>query len=244
MIFPANIVGPQFCNGDLLIFSFDGAELTLSAPKVPNNPRNIDDVSPIKDFRGINTDDWKTDDQNHHTLQLLLQHWDFEDARTLDDIARLRLYVELVEVAELERSKNTLLSFDTFEQLMLSWHSHTFKNHEEKYLENPNWPALANRYHGRSIVRKDIDWFVVQVALNSRSKPTQMLMLPINNRFALIAFIKIESLHYPGRTNPHSDELLKQFEADLFEDFLSHIKIEYSPEIIATIQSLKDKTPA
>lgn len=244
MIFPENIVGPKFDEGDLVTFVFDGAELTLRVPIISENRDHIDEVSSLSDFQNVDTRSWRTDDLENPLIQLVLQHWNLEHSKTLDDIAQCRLYVELVEVTEKQQSENILLEPSCFEDLILSWISYFFKNHEEKYAEDPSWPAPANRYHGRSINKEHLNWFLIQLALNSRSKPSQLVMIPINNRFVLTAYIKIESLHYAGRANPFSDEALKKFEWDLFNDFLSHIKIEYSPELIATIESLKDKAPA
>lgn len=59
-----------------------------------------------------------------------------------------------------------------------------------------------------------------------------------------MAYVDLQSLHYAGRTNPYSNEVLKQFEKDLFEELLNHIKIEYSPALIAQIEALNPNVPA
>lgn len=244
MRLPENLMSPTFEQGDLLTFSFDGAELIFPALTLLNNPQNIDDVSTIKDFRGIGTSEWDTNDSGHHELLLLLQHWSVEHSDSLDEVAACKLWVKLVEIPSLLQAENKLLSTPQFEQLMLDWHAANFIQHDERHAEDPNIPTYSNRYHGKSITKPYLDWFIASLPLNPRLKPIQLLMIPVNNRFVLMAFIKIESLHYAGRTNPYSDELLKQFEVDLFADFLNHIKITYSPELIATINTLKIKTPA
>ena len=244
MIFPQNIIGPKFDQGDLLTFVFEGAELTFRAPVIPVNRNNIDRPSTIKDFRNIDTSNWKTDDQEHPLTKLLLQHWSFEDSRTLDDIAECRLWIELVEASKQDQVEKKLLSYSRFEELMLNWNSFTLKDDERKKTEGSSWPSVENRFNGRSIAKDHLDWFVADLPMDPQLKPIELVMIPINSRFLLMAYVQIESLHYAGRTNPFSNELLKQFERDLFEDFLSHIKIEYSPELIATIESLKDKVPA
>ncbi|PUA26642.1 MAG: hypothetical protein B0W54_23160 [Cellvibrio sp. 79] len=240
-----NILGPRFNKGDITTFIFDESELTLRLPVIPYNKNTVDDVSPLKDYRNADTRGWDTNDQERPCNQLASQIWCYEDAKTLDNVAECQLYLGLVEVTEDQRKANTLLSYADFEELMIEWHHYSFgERHSEINAQNPEWPAKLNRYHGRSVPKENLNWFVVQLSLSSESKPVQLVMIPVNNRFVLMAFIEIKSLHYAGRTNPYSDEQLKQFERDLFDDFLSHIKIEYSPEIIATIQSLKNKTPA
>jgi len=245
MNYPGNIIGPKFEDGDFINLLFQGAELTFRAPIVPRNTHGADRLSTIKDFRNINTQDWETNDQEHPSVELMLQRWSFEDARSLDDIAQCQIFVGLVECKEDAQKENIFLRSPEFEDLMIDWHDYSFnQEHGEKYAQDNTWPALPNRYNARSIPKEHIDWFVVELNLSLQVKPVQLAMIPINHRFVLMTYIDLQSLHYAGRTNPYSEETLKQFEKDLFEDFLSHIRIEYSPETIATIQSLKNKTPA
>lgn len=240
MIFPKNIIGPQFDNGDLVTFNFDGAELTLRLPTIPNNRHNADRISPFKDFRNANTQSWDANDQSLPCIQLSEQRWNFEDAKTLDNIARCSLYVSLVEVTQQDFIQNTLLESTSFKKLMLAWMDYSFAANEK----GAHGDFTQDRYNLRLIDKPHLNWLGAQVRYVPDAAASPVGIMPINNRFIVMASLEIESLHYAGRTNPYSDELLKQFERDLFEDFLSHIKIEYSPETIATINSLKIKTPA
>ena len=245
MKYPSNINGPKFNDGDLVSFIFDGAELALKALKIPRNNFGADRLCSINDFRSINTRNWDTNDQERPCIELLLQRWRFEDAQTLDNIAECEVFAGLVEVNANEREANALLSYPDFENLMLAWHHYSVGDeHNEKYELDPTWPALPNRYNGRAIEKEHLDWFIVELKITLQEKPVQLAMIPINDRFVLMTFIDLQSLHYAGRSNPYSEATLKQFEKDLFDDFLSHIKIEYSSELIETIQSLKIGTPA
>ena len=151
MIFPKNIIGPKFDDGDLVSFTFDDAELTLRIPVIPINRDNVSEISPIKDFRDIKTSNWNTDDQNHPSNLLSLQHWCVEDEKTLDDIAFCRLFVELVEATESHQEKNSFLQSEQFKKIMLEWQTFTFKRYEEKkYLQDSNWPTSANQFYCRT----------------------------------------------------------------------------------------------
>lgn len=245
MIFPNGIVGPRFDQGDLVTFVFDNAELIFRVPKVPTDSSSVDELSDLKNFQSVNTNNWSTNDQGFPCMRLSRQLWNYEDGRSFDNVAQTKLYVGIVEAPEEHRRANTFLFREGFESAMLAWNSYSFgERHSEKYLQDSSWPALQNRYHGRSISQKYLDWFVVQLSMSSDSNPVHLAMIPINNRFVLMVFIEIKSLHYSGRANPYSEEILKQFERDLFDDFLSHIKLEYSSELIATINSLKNNFPA
>ncbi len=239
MIFPKNITGPEFRQGDLTSFLFDGAELTLRSPIIPINTQNLDEVSRIKNFQNTQTNSWDVDNLNNPCFQLLQQMWTFEDKSTLDDIAQCHLYVSVIEVDEAQRAQQNLLAHESFKNLMLDWMNFSFSKNE-----TPESIGNFNHFNMSALPRPDIDGITVQVRYSADMHPSPMGFISINDRFVLSISLELQSLHYAGRTNPYSEETLKQFEKDLFDDFLSHIKIEYSPELIEKIQSLKSKTPA
>lgn len=241
MKYPENIKGPRFDEGDLVTFTFDGAELTLRLPVVPANRNNRDRVSPIVDFRGINTDDWETDIQEVASTVLANQAWHFEDAISLDNIAKFALNISLVEISQQQAEQNTLLDTQSFEQAMLDLHSYFSEDDETKLLNDPSWPAPSNRFRGKSIAKEHLNWFSIEFCTMDGSKPDPMAMIPINNRFFVVVSTRLISLHYPDRKNPYSDETLRKFQFDLFDEILSHIGLHYTPETIAAIQNCKKK---
>lgn len=235
MIFPKGIIGPQFIDGDLVVFTFKGAELLMRLPKIPQNKNNKDNVSSIKNFSGINTDDWGEDDQGNRCKQLASQRWSFEEKNTLDNVVLAQLSASLVAL-DGDRLKNqSLLSFHAFEKTIIDGLHYSFSEEEA-----PNERISSATTFGRP----DLDWLKVFIHHNLEKTPVPTIFIPLTNSLFIMAALELQSLHYAGRTNPYSNEVLKQFEQDLFEDFLSHIKIEYSPETIATINSLKSATPA
>jgi hypothetical protein len=239
MMYPGNIVGPRIDQGDLVSLIFDGAELTFRLPVIPNNPHNANIVSSIRDFRGINSHNWDRNDKNLPLLQFVVQSWCFEDDVALIDVAAAELYLGVLEVSQLNQEKREVLNFEKFKTLMFSGHAESLPNYEEIYLNDSSWPALANRFNEKVVERKHLNWYSLQMSLLTDARPCQIAMIPINNRFILAFSINLTSLHYPDIKNPYSEETLKQFEFDLFDEFLSHIDLRYSPETIATINALK-----
>lgn len=237
MIFPKNLVGPKFDEGDLLIFTFSGAELTLRLPKIPSNKHNKDQVSPMKQFSSTETKEWGEDDQGNRCKQLISQRWSFEDARSLDNIALTKLSVSLVHVDANKLNGSALLKFRTFEKLVMDGLAHSFQ-------QDDSTEQSTSRFFAQQTDQRNINWLKVMIQFDQERSPTPTMFIPLTGSFFIMISLEIESLHYAGRTNPYSNEVLKQFEADLFDDFLSHIKIEYSPETIAQIHSLNSNTPA
>ena len=239
MIFPQNIIGPKFGDGDLANFILDESELTLRLPVIPNNSQNFDSVTQIKNLCDVDTRNW---DQNDHGLQcsqLAHQIWCYEHATSLDDIAQCSLYVSLVEATKLDRNRNALLSHKKFKHLMLEWIDYSFATNEKPALGYPDKHLPENRYNHKTIAKEHLSWIRALVRYAPDATPSPIVIIPVNNQFVLFASIQIESLHYAGRINPFSNELLKQFELDLFDDFLSHINITYSPDMIKKINALK-----
>jgi hypothetical protein len=81
----------------------------------------------------------------------------------------------------------------------------------------------------------------VQLDLSARKYPVPVAILPLGRRFYLNISFKFGSLHYRDRKNPYSDELLRNLSLELFDEFLSFIRIDYSPEFLAIIESSKNK---
>lgn len=237
MIFPKNITGPQFAEGDIVAFAFQGADLTFKIPVIPVNKHNEDSISSVRDFRNPDVSLWSEDDQGNHCEQLVFQRWSFEDSISLDNIASARLSISVINVNAKKLKEDSLLKFPVFEKVVIDGLAYSFPN-------EAIGGQSKSRFHAQQIEKNGIDWLQVMITFDLERSPTPTMFIPLTQSFFVMISLEIESLHYAGRTNPYTEEQLKQFERDLFDDFLSHIKIEYSPEIIATIQSLKNKTPA
>ena len=244
MKYPGNLVGPRIEDGDLVSFTFDGAELTLRLPIIQLNRDSKDVISRKRDFRGINTTEWDVDNQDRPIFQLTEQCWKFSDATgSLDNIAICRLTTGIGEVSRSEQDTNMILDATKFPQAMLDSMKFTFEEDDEDHKDDPTWPTTAKNYHMKTVERKHLDWVSFEVSLCHGERPSPWTLIPINNRFVMVAYISLGSLHYSdGRRNPYSDELLKKFEFEFFDEFLAHIDLRYSPETIALIDSLKSSS--
>lgn len=240
MIYPRNIIGPQFHKGDIVTFVFDGAELILRLPIVPINKDNEDVVSSIKDFRQVKTDVWGQDDQGNRCEQLVAQCWCFEDAISLDDVALSRLAISLVDVGQKKTKVASLLNFSYFEKVVLDGLAYSFDDGRGELHSS----STDNRFFAEQYKRNNVNWLRVKISYDPERLPSPVIFIPLTSSFFVMVSLELQSLHYAGRSNPYSDELLKKFESDLFEDFISHIDLRYTPETIAIIESLKQSTAA
>lgn len=242
MKFPLNLTGPDFAEGDLVTFTFDDAELTYRVPKVPYNRNTIDRVNHQKDFRNADAADWDHfGDKGHCTTQLSVQNWNYEDAISHDDIAHVLLDIEVLKHSDNEYESCICLNSKSFaEHFLKEIYNHYSESDQD---ERPYWPTRQNNFFAKAIKRDPIDGLQVQLDLGGGEKyPVPSAYFSLGRRYSLRIAFHFGSLHYyDDRPNPYSEELLQQFKLDAFDDFLSHIRIEYTPETIALIQKLKAK---
>jgi hypothetical protein len=239
MNFPGHITGPVFAEGDLVTFVFDEAELTLRAPKVPYNRDTIDRVNQQRDFRNTDTSDWNHfGDEGHCTVSLVTQNWNYEDQQSHDDIANVFLEVVALKHSDKEYESCFCLNSESFQKHFLDGIHDQFN--ESVQDERPYWPTKQNNFFAKTISRDLIDGLQAQIDLGGGEKyPVPSAYFSLGRRYTLRIAFHFGSLHYSDRKNPYSEELLQQFKLDAFDDFLSHIRIEYTPEIIALIEKLK-----
>jgi hypothetical protein len=241
MKFPGHITGPRFAEGDLISFTFDESELTLRSPKVPYNRDTIDRVCAQRDFRGADTSSWEQiGDEGHCLLELLVQTWNYEDEISHDDIAHTLLKIEVIKHSHDEIERCVCLNSESFKDYFFA----VIKaHHEDSPAEGrPYWPSEQNNFFAKTIEGRFLDGLQAQVDAGGGKKyPIPSAYFSLGRGYTLRIGFYFSSLHYPDRKNPYSEELLQQFKLDVFDDFLSHIRIEYTPETIALIQKLKEQ---
>jgi len=239
MIYPQDISGPQFNESDLVEFVFEGATLTLSVPAIRNNTNSVDQVTSIRDFSQVDTQDWEVDSEGAHCFNLLTQKWTFEDTKTLDDIATCWVDISIVELPEELQNSHLALSKSRLKQYFLDALSNALddiKDGENTSMDKADWPNKQNDYLYKCINRSELDWMQVQVSFVTDNLPSPLAYIPINSRFVLSASFHMSSLHYSDRENKYSDKLIREIEFSLFDEFLNSINLRYQPEVISLIK--------
>lgn|SRR5690606_24516243 len=239
MIFPENITGPQFSVGDFVTYQFDDCELTLRLPVVPHNTDKVDDVSPRRDYRNVNTRDWRPlGEQGFTFTRLAVQKWKYECERTHDNIASCYMTVSVLKHTLKDADSLFSLNSETFQEHHLQVIHADFSDYEQT--KGDEWPSASNNFLAKTITRPVLDGLQVQLDLvDGAEAPTLGALFSLGKEYTLNIEWSFSSLHYPDRQNPYSRELLHKMKFELFEEFLSFIDIEYSPETLALIQKLK-----
>jgi hypothetical protein len=243
MKFPENLAGPQFADGDLVSFIFDEAELSLRLPRVPHNTRAVDSVNPQRDFRNADTSTWESlGDEGHCITRLSLQNWKYEDTASHDNIALAHLKIEVLKHSDKEAGSCFALNSESFIQDFITGIRQEFGADAQD--ERPYWPTKQNNFFAKIVKHGHIDGLQVQLMLNpSKQYPVPCAYFSLGRRYSLRITFHFDPLHYPDRTNPYNEELLHQFKLDVFDNFLSHLRIEYTPETRALIDELRTQQP-
>lgn len=238
MKFPDHLNGPQFSDGNLISFIFDESELTLRTQKVPQNIDMIDDICGKRDFRNADTTTWDHfGTEGHCSKELLMQTWKYVYSISNYYIAHAELKVEVVKHSEKETASCFSLNNLSFRNDLLSG----LKEHHAKSPPKGRayWPSEENNYFLKTIPRDLLDGLQFQIDLGGKY-PAPSTFFPLGRQYTLRISFNIDPLHYPNQKYPYSEELLQQFKLDAFDDFLSHIRIEYTPETVALIEKLKE----
>jgi hypothetical protein len=240
MILPPLLTGPRFEEGDLVSFTFDDCELTYRTPVVQHNSETLDNVSQIRDFRNIKTSDW------HHmdgiaTFDLSFQNWDFEYDIGRHDILHCCACVRIIKHDDDEINNQHCLNFTEFKSFLLSQIKRELD--KTRFPNRPDWPSKENDFFIKELVRPVYNGIEVELDTNgSGDHPSMHGYFVLNKSFLVEIHISINPIYYEGIDYPYSPEFLRQFKKDLFDDFLSHVKIEYSGETLKTIQQKNKHT--
>ncbi len=237
MIYPGTLTGPQFSESDLVDFIFDGAELTLPVPRLPNYERPINELSVIRDFRNIDTSHWDTDSFGNPGMRLIKQKWLFEDSVTLDDIAECIVQVSIIEPLTDTGLPPAKLNKSAYKKMVLDAMIVVSAYEGDDHADDASWPKISNEFNYQCISRPHLNGLQIQMAAVEGRKPSPYGFIPVDKRFVLSIYFAMGTLHYSNRKNPYSKELIRKLEFDLFDEYLQSINLRYSDETIELIKA-------
>lgn len=239
MNFPDRITGPQFAEGDFLSFTFDEAQLTMRVPRTPDNRGAIDRISHQRDLRSADTMHLDhLGDRDHYTIPLALQTWNYQDCESQDDVAHALLDMEVLRHSDSEAQECFALKSDAFQGHILDEMRRHFEiiNTDEK----PSWPTRGKIFFAKPVKGDRLDGLQVHVNLGGgKQYPVSSAYFSLGRRYSLRIAFHLSSLAHSGRSHSYNEESMQKFMLEVFDDFLSHIRIEYTPETVALIEQFR-----
>ncbi|HWV15665.1 MAG TPA: hypothetical protein VN030_09535 [Cellvibrio sp.] len=157
------------------------------------------------------------------------------DDVTHDDVANCFMEVHVLEHRDIEDGDLRFLNGDSYIEYFLKLIKDDHEGAEPE--TRPGWPTVENDFLIRRVKKPDIDGFQVLLkrCYGPEMYPTPLAFFPLGKNLSLKITFEFCSLHYAGRKNPYSDEMLHKLKAELFDEFLSLVNIEYSQDILALI---------
>lgn len=232
------VSGPEIQNGDLIVLDFGTSQLRMRLPSIPKNRDHFDNVSHIRDFSIENTSSWRPVVNNSKLLYFSDQCWKYESRLNYDDIASYILRVSILEVSAERQSSGCLLKSNLFRQAMIEDLACDYEDHRHFFERDSNWPFIDNEFHTRYLDREPMPWIFSHIGSYDGKDYYPLAHIPLGSRFVFCASTEMCSLHYSDRKNPFTEQELKQFEFEIFDDFLNQISVTYSEETLALIQKL------
>ena len=234
MNFPGDINGPKFSEGDIVSFTLPEAELTMRLPVVADY-KMTDRVSSVRDLTNIDTTNWEHfGDDGFCFSELAVQSWTYEDLDTHDNVADCLLIITILKHGKSESDSLFSLNSQTFREQQITWLAEDLSDEDR-----PGWPSKENDFFAQTIKGDILDGLQVQIETvkdAGRNFPDIYALFSLGKYFTVGIEYSLMSIHYPDRKNPYSEEFLQDLKFKLFDDFISHIQIEYTPETIALIE--------
>lgn len=234
MDFPGDINGPKFSEGDIVTFTLPEAELTMRLPVVADY-KMTDRVSNMRDLTNVDTSSWEHfGDDGFCFDDVAVQSWKYEDLITHDNVASCFLCITLEKHGNNEAESLFSLNSQTFREQQLEWIAEDSGGDTR-----PGWPNEENNFFAKTLKKEMLDGLQVEVERVSgggETVPNINAVFSLGKHFSMRIDFSLSSLHYPDRKNPYSEEFLQDLKFKLFDDFISHIHIKYTPETIALIE--------
>ncbi len=244
MDFPEGIRGPDISKGEFVNFRFANSSLSLRIPKLIYNPNDHLAETDWTTSRPPRQQYW-TNASAGTAKTLVYQTWYFQDRNSDDNIAIGYLTILIRKTYAADYSKPVILSDQAFRQYILNELIRDEKHKEsDKFIgieTRVDWPSLKNKFYLETVTKPVLNGLRHLLDLCEKKSPHPMpLAAFVLDRDSYLSMsLRLTSLNYIDRKNPYSEELLHKFKMDLFEELLTHIQIDYSPDLMAQIEAFK-----
>jgi len=235
-----DLVGPDFEKADLVLFESGNVELTFPLPEHRSESKNYLAGQNL----GIIPDDkWEVDSAGNQTYVLVKQTWSYDQAVTLDSVFSTDLVMVLMQVPEATQKKSIPLNKIAFTHWIIDLLKNSVFDMEDitpdddlatQYLKNWQVPEQAS---DMDIIKKgNLDWIIASMGHTSMGLPEPMIFIPIDNQLLLMIHINSTKLSYSDREDTFQNEDIESVTKQIMMEFLEHIQITYSTEVLKQIK--------
>ncbi len=223
MLLPEAWEGPDFTGGDIVQLAFEGADVTLYLPKLPNYRDVINEVAAQTDYVDPDTSEWEQLDYSR-LKQIVHQTWKYVDTQRNTSVAFAELRITLEERSEQLRERYAQMDFDAFFDERIQ----EFKEDtpEENVSLEEGSPCAANNFLARPFTKSGRQWMSMELNMSPQViYPT--FFAPLNSRFYMGAHFSLVALVSEYAENLYTDASLLGLSRKLFKQFVEQIHVEY-----------------
>jgi hypothetical protein len=250
--FKHEVLGPDFKKADIVTFDFGDAEISLVIPEDLSEPGGYIAPPDQKVLPVEPTHRWTTHPFGFRIIDLLKKSWLYRDEISENTVAKENIDLFLVEVTEDMRKEMDPLAKTEFVEWLFWFFRRISVRGEDSLLgtdvELSNMKDWMMPLSLDEIERYDaglLDWPMLTIKppyedddeANAARDPDYFIYIPLSERLFLYVDHSISMISSAGNpiTLPKTEIL--ELKRDILMEILSHIKVTYSPEILALIEA-------
>lgn len=253
MRFKHGVIGPDFNKADIVAFDFGEAEISLVLPKKPDSNLGFIAQQDQKVLSDEPSDNWMMHPFGFRIFDLVRTSWSYIDEASENTLAIENFYLNLIEVPEAMRDEINPLSktgfldwvFDFFKRISVRGDASLFGTEAQlKEMKAHRMPLSLQDIELYSA--GTLDWPMMTILMpdcdddedtEDVEGPGYFIYIPLSERFFLYIDHSISMISSASTpiTLPKADIL--ELKRAILMEILAHIKVTYSPEILALIEA-------
>lgn len=244
MEFSHDVVGPDFDQADLVSFDFGNVEVSFRLPE--HRARYQPFLAPQDLSRVLETpkEEWYIDLSGAWDRPLFDQSWDYIDGPSENLVAVINVEVRLVKLPLDAQQQKVPLSRKPLADWVLARYkamaiggTDAVPGTESELHQLRHWQMPTSLDEIERYAEGGLDWLITTIGSVSMGDPNRVIYIPLNEQLMLMfdSSISIISTDHASITIPKKE--IDQLKRDILMEVLSHIRVNYSPEVQALIQT-------
>ena len=242
MKFSLNVAGPDFDDAAIVNFEFAQAALTFRLPKHQSNYGlpilAKPDLQDISSFEG----ELREHPFGYLYRKIVQQSWYYFDENTQNKVVKFRLDVEHMNLLPEQVESNMALRPEKLNQWLFDFLRVMSVDGDESLLGTP--AERENMIADEMPLSIDefeyakgglLPWPMVTFGNRSGEEPEWQIYIPLDRSSLLELRLDVGVFHYHDQGISIPQEQQDQLRRDIRDEFLSHIHINYSPELLAEL---------
>lgn len=243
MEFSHDVIGPDFDQADLVSFDFGNVEVSFRLPE--HRARYQPFLAPQDLSRVLETpeEEWYLDMSGAWDRRLVKHSWDYIDGPSENLVAVINLEVRLVKLPRDAQQQGVPLSKKLLADWILAYYkamaiggTDAVAGTESELRELRQWQMPASLEEIERYAKGALDWLMITKGSVSMGDPRRLIYIPLNEQLMLMFDSSISIISTDHASITISKKEIDQLKRDILMEVLSHIRVNYSPEVQALIQ--------